>query len=1192
MPTNLSIPFIIAPPADLLTTHPDLKQLAADLSLKYVHPRIHQRVVTDDDLKTMGDALWRTLDQTLALEKAFATALQRAGQKVLPILIQTDQPALLALPWECLHHPEHGFLGRGKSFTLSRVGCGEPPGEPHHDELPKGPIRVLLFTSLPDDLDAEKERLDVEAEQANVLEALDTGIAEGWVDLTVPDDGRFDHFQSLLEKQEFHLVFLSGHGQFRQGNVRAGEPGAWFLFEGPDGRSHEIEADDIAKAFKGTAVRCVVLSACESGKESSEELNTGLAARLHGIGIPFVVGMRESVFDVAGTRFARAFCETLGRRERIDVAVQAARRAITQISPADEMMKREGNTTGSVDAAPELTYGQWCLPLLYSQRPEEPLIDWAFTPQPRDPSAQYRDNLAGIALPRQFIGRRRELRELMQAIASGSRQLLITGPGGQGKTALAGRLAQRLEEDGHPLIVWSARDGYRDSWERFLTRIQIQHLDDQHRERVQREWALCDTQEEIADLLLRALLAQTSGKLVLFLDNLETIQDPADGALKHAGLNAWLTACGKLGKEGPLVLLTSRIALGKSDVGCGKPLGEPHQLTSRIALKGDVGCGEPSGEPHQRTPDFIDAVRAKRSPASYPLPPPSYGDFLRYWQELAKESKTTQRHAQSAYKQRLYRALGGNFKGLELFTRRYGLDQEVAANGDKEGEAKREEQFLTHLESAKTELRAYMAVAQVVDWLEPEPTQLLTRLRVYGNPVIIDGVQAITLDLPGWKAALERLAMLSLVDVDLDLRLDLPRYRVTPLVADWLQETKGPLPVELRERAARYQQWAFENLGTTLGQGLITHAALQAAELTERAHVFALNEIVEWFDRAGMYRTLLADWLPAMRESGVPKIRAHAMNWSGKACDTLGDYRQALGYYTQSLEIYREIGDPQGEGATLNNIGEIHRNKGDYAQALVYYTRALAILRKIDDRKGEGTTLNNIAAIHQTKGDLDQALEYYIRSLEIRREVSDREGEAAILNNIATIHQTKDDLDKTLKYLTQSLAIWREIGNRKDEGITLNNISQIYGYRDDFDQALDYLTRSLAIRREIGDQAGEGTTLNNIATIYRARGELDQAMEYHTRSLTIQCEIGDRAGMCPTLFNMGRLHLDREEPQAALEYLVAAYRIAREIGEAEALNHLETLAHRFGVPEGEDGLAVWEKVANGEVTVGLRSSGE
>nr|VFJ60318.1 MAG: Tetratricopeptide (TPR) repeat [Candidatus Kentron sp. FW] len=1150
MPTHLADPFLIAPPADLPTTHPHLARLANDLSLKYTH---HQ-VVTDGDLETVGSALWHAIDQRMALEEPFAAALQRAGQKVLPIIVQTDQPALQTLPWEALHHPRHGFLGRSKTFTVSRRVLGarsirpQPPTEPP----PKGPIRVLLFTSLPDDLDAEKERLDVEAEEINVLEALDPGIAEGWVDLTISDDGRFERFRSLLEKQEFHLVFLSGHGQFRAGNIRAGAPGAWFLFEGPDGRKQEIEADAIAECFKGTSVRCVVLSACESGKGSSEALNAGLAARLHGIGIPFVVGMRESVFDMAGTLFARAFCEALGRQERVDVAVQSARRAIVRPFSAGEVA-REGSAAVSMEA----THGQWSLPLLYSQQPEAPLMDWGFTPRPPDLSARYRDSLAGIALPQTFIGRRRELRELMQNIANGTRQILITGPGGQGKTALAGRLARRLGEGGHTLIAWSARDGYRDSWERFLSRIQIQFLDDQHREWVQREWALCDTPEETADLLLRALLAQTGGKLVLFLDNLETIQDPADGALKHEGLAAWLAACGKLGKDGPLVLLTSRITLPSS-----------RQGTSSRQDAGNQRQG------WQEQPSARDGKNLFRH---YPLPPPSYGDFLRYWQALGME-----RRQQPAWKQRLYRALGGNFKGLELFT---------ASRGSLPG-GEEDEAFIAHLESARAGLRAYMAVDRVVGWLEPEPATLLDRLRVYGNPVIIDGVQAMALDLPGWAAALERLAMLSLVDMEFDRRLELPRYRVTPLVADWLHETKGALPVELRARAARYQQWAFEHLEKTMGQALVTHGALRAAELTEEAHVFALRGIVEMFQRAGMYRTLLADWLPAMRESAVLMTRARAMNWSGGACHALGDYEQALDYYTQSLAIQREIGNRAGEGATLNNIGRIHDARSDYDQALDWFTQSLAIQREIGNRAGEGTTLNNIATIHHARGDYEQALDYYTQSLAIRREIGDRAGEGATLNNTGEIHRAKGDYDQALDWLTRSLEIRREIGDRKGESTTLGNMGNIYLARGDHEQALAYFQQDLAICHEIGNREGEGITLNNISQIHKARGDYDQALRYLTRSLEIRREIGDQAGLCLTLFNMGHIHLAREDLQAAMEKFVTVYRIASGIGEAEALSALEGLAHQLGVPEGEDGLAFWEKLANGEVTVELDSSRE
>nr|VFJ86451.1 MAG: Tetratricopeptide repeat-containing protein [Candidatus Kentron sp. LFY] len=1066
MPTHAAAPFLITPPADTLARHPHLKQLAGALSLKY----IHHHVVGDDDLATVGAALWQALAAETGFEHDFDTALRDAGQRVLPIIIGSDQPALLALPWEALHHPQHGFLGRGKGFTISRRmpgnrASGARPGPSvnrpdkhgflhrlkalvsrHSDRQPfldateppppKGPIRVLLFTSLPDDLDAEKERLDVEAEEINVLEALDPGIAEGWVDLTVPDDGRFERFRSLLDKQEFHVVFLSGHGVFREGNVRAGAPGAWFRFEGADGRAREVEARDIAECFRGTGVRCVVLIACESGKGSSADLDAGLAAHLHGVGIPFVVGMRESVFDRAGTLFARAFCDAIGRRERVDIAVQAARRAIIRPFSDGEIL-RDGTTAGSAEVTPELTpeltHGQWCLPLLYGQQPDAPLVDWTFTPQAPARTARYRDSLAGIAVPRQFIGRRRELRELMQAMARGTRQLLITGPGGQGKTALAGRLARRLEAGGDTLIAWSARDPHEDSWQQFLGRVQLRFLDDPLRERVQREQGACHTPEETAGVILGALLEATHGKLVLFLDNLETLQDPGTGALNHEGIIAWLVACGRLGKNGPRLLLTSRIALP----------------SSRQSMPGP-GARDGKDPEMPGTGLFV----------HYPLAIPPYGDFLRYWQELAGESNRTG-HRQPAWRWRLYRALGGNFKGLELFT--HGLDSGVVAD-----RAAEEEAFLRHLESARAELRAYMAVERVVGWLEPDAARLLERLTVYEHPVVDDGVQAVALDLADWAAGLQRLALLSLVDVELDHDLELPRYRVTPLVADWLREAKGEPPLALRERAARYQQWAFEHLDSSLNQALITHAALMAAELTEEAHVFALGAIVPWFLRVGMYRTLLADWLPGMRQSQVPRTRAAAMNGSGTCCLHLGDYGQALSYFTDSLEITRDIGDREGIGATLNNIAAIHQTRGDLDEALDYLGQSLAIRRDIGDRKGEGRTLNNVSQIHGARGDLDEALAYLGQSLAIFRDIGDREGIGATLNNIAAIHQTRGELDEALVYLGQSLAIRRDIGDRAGVCATLFNIGAIHIERGERQAALEKFVTAYRIAREIG----------------------------------------------------------------------------------------------------------------------------
>ena len=87
--------------------------------------------------------------------------------------------------------------------------------------------------------------------------------------------------------------------------------------------------------------------------------------------------LRESILDKAGIVFAKTFCKAIGYQERVDVAVQKARRAIwTEVKNTATLKDPK------LSSAVELSQSQWCLPLLFSQNLAQPLIDWNFTPQP------------------------------------------------------------------------------------------------------------------------------------------------------------------------------------------------------------------------------------------------------------------------------------------------------------------------------------------------------------------------------------------------------------------------------------------------------------------------------------------------------------------------------------------------------------------------------------------------------------------------------------------------------------------------------------------------------------------------------------------------------------------------------------------------------------------------------------------
>jgi hypothetical protein len=519
-------PFVIQPPADLVQQKPELRRWSAGLSQKYVD----RQVVTDAELKAIGGALW----DALSVQENFDTAHQAVGNAILPIIIESEAADVQALPWEILHHPALGFLGKHPAFTLTRR-IKKPEGDA--PTLQNGPLRVLLFTSLPEDVNPEKGRLDVEEEQAQVQDALLPWIAKGLVTLEMPDDGRFDTFKGWLRDFDPHVVFLSGHGRF-YGEAHLEEKFGAFYFEDETGNSLEVRDEALAEAFVGSNVRAVILSACESGKSASDLLNNGLTRRLSAQGIPHVIGMRESVYDKAGILFARTLCDEFARAERVDYALQAARIAIQTPFKGSDVTRREAGAA----AADELSYGQWSLPTVFSPRPEAALIAWDFLPQELEIEKRMR-LLSNVSLPPRFLGRRAELRQHKSALLKGTtHKLLITGPGGQGKTSLAGKLAQDMQKAGWRVFAWSIRPENR--WKDFEFETELA-LDEPNAKKFDFYRPRFESNAQRAKFLLELLAEQFGGRLVLFLDNLETVQDEESLAVNDPAIAAWLETAQK-----------------------------------------------------------------------------------------------------------------------------------------------------------------------------------------------------------------------------------------------------------------------------------------------------------------------------------------------------------------------------------------------------------------------------------------------------------------------------------------------------------------------------------------------------------------------------------------------------------------------------------------------------------------------
>ena len=712
--------------------------------------------------------------------------------------------------------------------------------------------------------------------------------------------------------------------------------------------------------------------------------------------------------DAAATQFATQLLQALVKPQTVDIAVQQARAAIGHSHHTGVYRDVQYPPRTAISA------GQWCLPQLLSHDVQRGLVHWQFIPQPKQREA-WQQQLGEISLPERFIGRRRELRQWQNRLRSPQHNaLLITGAGGMGKTALAGKLLKALQDDGYHVFALSLRPEH--AWQSVQLDMELALADN---ETLYKKYQLIQSKglsvAQQAQYTLQFLQERYQHKLALLFDNLESVQQmQAPHALTDETLQHWLAAAKRLSANGLKLLVTSR----------------------------------------WRLPDWA-------AHEHYALGKPVFGDYVALVR-LQQLPLTGERLV------RAYQTLGGNFRALSFF-----------ASAAKHMKLAEEQAFLTALAQAETAAQTDMALAKVVEQRSPAALALLHRLLAYQTAVPMDGVEAVWEvggegQEEGVAALLEELLAVSLVE-QYSVQDEQTTYQLAALVRSWLLANGAPPPCQaLLQAAAEFLHWQLENgLNTSWEHILATHAALVAAELTEPAQRLVLKWIVGTLNLAGMYRTLLDDWLLPLAEANAPQIKANALNQIGKQCHHIGQYDTALDFYKQALAIFQQIGDKQGEGATLNNLSQIYSTRGDYDTALQYLQQALAIQQQIGDKSGEGTTLNNIALIHEARGDYDTALDF----------------------------------------LKQSLTIQQQIGDKQGEGTTLNNISQIYDARGDYDTALDLLQQSLAIRQQIGDTAGMCNTLYNIAFIQWQNGEREEAK----RSWVTVYGIAQKIGHAQTL---------------------------------------------------------------------------
>jgi tetratricopeptide (TPR) repeat protein len=195
----------------------------------------------------------------------------------------------------------------------------------------------------------------------------------------------------------------------------------------------------------------------------------------------------------------------------------------------------------------------------------------------------------------------------------------------------------------------------------------------------------------------------------------------------------------------------------------------------------------------------------------------------------------------------------------------------------------------------------------------------------------------------------------------------------------------------------------------------------------------------------------------------------------------LGDYRQALTYYKQSLQCYQSAKHKPGIARTLNSLGIICHMRGDYRAAGQYYQESLALKRESHDRYGIAASLNNLGVIAYDQGDLSTAQRLCEESLALGRELGGKLHIPAPLMSLAKIALQQGNIQLSQAHFEEALAIWNLFSDARGAASTNAWLGRIACDAGRHDQARTLLRESLTLCQALGIQVTIIEILETIA---------------------------------------------------------------------------------------------------------------
>lgn len=1028
----------------------------------------------------------------------------------LTLALHSNAAVLWRLPWEYLHDGRD-FLALHGKFQLSRrpYELGQLEREPV-----QLPLRLLVIVSSPDD----QVELNTEKEIGAIQEALDEAERSGLIQTAYLEDATLEAIGDALKTFNPHVFHYTGHGVFRADMSKPENSRSYLALEKEDGQTRLAGIQELRPHLQGAAVlRLAVLSGCQTAQTSDTDAFSGVATGMLAAEIPAVVAMQFSILDSSAIHLARAFYTALARGESLAAAMQATRIALWQFEEGPGY--------------------DWGVPALYVRTQEMVLVDSEQNLRGLQglgglTGGNTLINVDGLPLPRHFVGRKGELRQLRRALRDNQmKSAFIRGIGGMGKSSLAAKLAQRpgTELDGILVIRCHEVDAL-DIPGKLAGFLQSQGVAG-HAEASN---LLLDSRLDPTERAQRAAQLVAGRRYLLVFDNFESVMEEA-GEQRGGGVVENVVAF-EVADETLRGLLKGLLRANWRSL-C--------LFTGRYRWRG------------------YKAQVAQDTGVEIHLPELTLPQTMMLMNKLSR-LRLEPRQAKIA----MYHKVGGHPKTIELLNGwlKAGRVSDLLAHRQLDGLLTQqwEEYFLGRL------------LAQLSD----DERVSLTRLSIFQTRLgdeelsyagVGEGLVQRWLDLSllqrergGDTVAAQLAELLPMPPLAEQEKVVAQRqapdsYTVHLVVADYLLRQVSP------EERKSLHHWAAVFYGQPFVQIARDYASRTGQTWTEekieevaRDKDGVVGQIVARTDDMDEARVALARalaWQEHLFVAGEVKAAGQVVVAVYLILDRWGERDRAKGLLRRS--IYSLEGFHRA--VVRGNLANILQNEGKLAEALAIHQELYETFAAIDAKQQMGASLSQIGTIYRLQGEINKAIEKQKESLKIKQEIKREDEQAISLHELATLHRMNKEYRAALDRNREAEVLARKVSNEAliamtlhEQGLIYNEIAQT-GVSDEKRRkynrkAVACFQDSLTIERDIGNEAGAADTLGELGKMLLSEGQINEAISAFAEVLATSRKLGDSGKVAATVGMLGVIHEQQGQYEAALTKYLEALTLQQQHG--------------------------------------------